>query len=57
MHTQYTDKVLMKVILPYDQEQCVVSEITEGTNGQAVIEKGDSCYFAEDGKKILVFEE
>ena len=47
----------MKVILPYDQEQCVVSEITEGTNGQAVIEKGDSCYFAEDGKKILVFEE
>ena len=40
--TQYTDKVLMKVILPYDQEQCVVSEITEGTNGQAVIEKGDS---------------
>ena len=55
--TQYTDKVLMKVILPYDQEQCVVSEITEGTNGQAVIEKGDSCYFAEDGKEILVFEE
>ena len=53
----YTDKVLMKVILPYDQEQCVVSEITEGTNGQAVIEKGDSCYFAEDGKEILVFEE
>ena len=55
--TQYTDKVLMKVILPYDQEQSVVSEITEGTNGQAVIEKGDSCYFAEDGKEILVFEE
>ena len=55
--TQYTDKVLMKVILPYDQEQCVVSEITEGTNGQAVIEKGNSCYFAEDGKEILVFEE
>ena len=55
--TQYTDKVLMKVILPYDQEQCVVSEITEGTNGQAVIERGDSCYFAEDGKEILVFEE
>lgn len=55
--TLYTDKVLMKVILPYDQEQCVVSEITEGTNGQAVIEKGDSCYFAEDGKEILVFEE
>ena len=52
--TQYTDKVLMKVILPYDQEQCVVSEITEG---QAVIEKGNSCYFAEDGKEILVFEE
>ena len=52
--TQYTDKVLMKVILPYDQEQCVVSEITEGTNGQAVIEKGNSCYFAEDGKEILV---
>ena len=51
------DTLLMKVILPYDQEQCVVSEITEGTNGQAVIEKGDSCYFAEDGKEILVFEE
>lgn len=55
--TQYTDKVQIQVILPYDQENSVVAEITEGTNGQAVIEKGDCCYFAEDGKDILVFEE
>ena len=55
--TEYTDKVLIWVILPYDQEKSVVSEIIEGTNGQAVIEKGDSCYFAEDGKEILIFEE
>ena len=49
--------MLIWVILPYDQEKSVVSEIIEGTNGQAVIEKGDSCYFAEDGKEILIFEE
>ena len=49
--TQYTDKVLMKVILPYDQEQCVVSEITEGTNGQAVIEKWRQLLFCGGWKR------
>ncbi len=55
--TEYTDKVVIKVILPSEEEQAVVAEITEGTNGQTGIEKGDSCYFAELGKEILVFEE
>ena len=49
--TQYTDKVLMKVILPYDQEQCVVSEITEGTNGQAESKKETAAILRRMEKK------
>jgi len=34
----------------------VKAEITEGTNGQAVIEEGDTCYFAEVDGEMMIFE-
>mgnify|MGYP002248330703 CR=1 FL=1 len=55
--TQYTDKVLMKVILPYDQEQSCGFRDYRRDKWTGCDRKGDSCYFAEDGKEILVFEE
>ena len=55
LDTVYTDKVEMVVLTPQKATDAVKAEITEGTNGQAVFEEGDSCYLAEiDGKMQMV---
>jgi uncharacterized YigZ family protein len=53
--TVYTDKVEMEVLTPRKELKAVTAEITEGTNGQAVMLEGDSCYLAKlDGKMQIV---
>ena len=42
----YTDKVELEVLIPQEQTESIKAALTEGTNGQAVIEEGPSCYFA-----------
>lgn len=55
LDTVYTDKVEMVVLTPQKEADAVKAEITEGTNGQAVLEEGDFCYLAEiDGKMQIV---
>lgn len=56
LDTIYTDKVEIEVLIPQEEVGVVKAEITEGTNGQAVIEEGGACYFAEVDKKMLLFE-
>ena len=53
----YTDKVTVEVLVPEDIYNEVVSEITEGTNGQAGIEKGKDCYFAKVEKEMVLFDD
>ena len=53
----YTDKVTVEVLVPEDLYEEVVSEIVEGTNGQAGIEKGKDCYFAKVNKEMMIFED
>lgn len=55
--TEYTDSVRLTVLVPLSEEQYVVDEITEGTNGKAVIAEGDVCWFAELNKEIMIFDE
>lgn len=57
LDTQYTDKVDMSVLCPIECMEAVKTEITEGTNGQAQLEEGEQCYFAEVDKEILIFTE
>lgn len=57
LNTIYTDKVEIEVLVPIDQIGYVRAEITEGTNGQAKIEEGDECYFAEVNKEMILFAE
>ncbi|MCB7305270.1 YigZ family protein [Bariatricus massiliensis] len=57
MDTEYTDSVKLSVLIPLDEEQAVIGEITEGTNGQAGLTVGRACMFAEHEKEILIFEE
>ncbi len=53
----YTDKVELEVLLPSEEVKPVLEEITEGTNGQAILEMKEECYFANIDGKMQVFEE
>lgn len=43
----YTDKVELEVLTAEAEAEAVKAELTEGTNGQAVIETGAACHFAK----------
>lgn len=53
----YTDKVELKVLLPKADIDGVMADIREGTNGQAVMELQEACYFADIDGEIRIFEE
>ena len=50
----YTDKVEIFAVLPEGEKHAAEKEIMEGTNGQAVIDDLEACWFADtpDGIKI-----
>ena len=43
--------------MPEAEEKGLTDEIVEGTNGQAVIEKGEECYFAKIDGEMVIFQE
>lgn len=57
LNAEYTDSVKLECMVPDGELQAVTDEITEGTSGQAAIEVGDVCYFAEIDGKIALFED
>lgn len=52
----YTDKVELEVLVPEAGIGSVMSEIREGTNGQAIMELSEKCYFADVDGQIQMFE-
>ena len=57
LYSFYTDKVEIAALVPLDVLEAVKAEIREGTNGQAGMEEGEQCYFAEVSGEVLVLEE
>ena len=57
LNSVYTDKVELEILLPEAEIQTVMSEIREGTNGQAIMELSDECYFAEINGEMQIFED
>lgn len=58
LNTEYTDRVELEVLVPEEEVKGVVAETTEGTNGQALIELLEECYFANiDGRMEIYHEE
>ena len=53
----YTEKVELEVLLPEQEIDTVMSEIREGTNGQAVMELCEACYFANVDGEMQIFED
>jgi len=56
LNSIYTDKVVLEVLLPEDDIKPVMDEIREGTNGQAVMELLEECYFASVEGNMEIFE-
>lgn len=52
----YTDKVIMKLLIPSEDVENVQKAVTEGTNGRAIMEKEKELYFATVDGQILTFE-
>ena len=57
LNSMYTDKVELEVLLPEAEIGSVMSEIREGTNGQAIMELSDECYFANIDGEMQIFED
>ncbi len=57
LNSEYTDKVVLEVLLPEADVKKVMAEITEGTNGQAVMEIQEECYFANVEGEMEIFSE
>ena len=57
LNSIYTDKVELEVLLPEAEIETVMSEIREGTNGQAVMELSEECYFADIDGEMQIFED
>lgn len=57
LNSVYTDKVDLEVLLPENDVEPVIADITEGTNGQAKIELQEECYFANIDGEMKIFED
>ncbi len=55
LDSQYTDQVLLTVMIPETQVKEVQEELIEGTNGQVKMEVEEKCYFAEVEGDIMTF--
>lgn len=57
LDTEYTDKVVMKLLVPDEEIQSLVSQVTERTGGRAVIEKEQDLYYGTADGELVIFEE
>ena len=56
LDSEYTDKVVMKLLVPVQDVRSVEKAITEGTNGRAGIEKDQELYYTVIDGNVLTFE-
>lgn len=57
LDTQYTDQVLLSLMVPEDDCERLIQKITEATAGQAAIQgQEDLVYFAVNDGEVLLFE-
>ena len=56
LDTQYTDKVQMILLVPIEQTESLLKEVTEATAGQSVwSQEKEPVYFAVIDKEVVVF--
>ncbi|MBQ0001853.1 MAG: YigZ family protein [Clostridiales bacterium] len=56
LDSEYTDKVVLHILVPLAMENEVRKAITEGTNGRAKLEKEKELYYASAKGETLLFD-
>lgn len=56
LSSEYGADVSLTALVPVDLLEKLMADITEGTNGRAVMEKGDACLFAVLDGEVLLFD-
>lgn len=54
LDSQYTDHVELDVLVPETMLERVKAELIEGTNGQAKLEEGANCWFADANGEMVI---
>ena len=57
LNSEYTDKVVLELLIPSDETEAVQKAVTEGTNGRARMEKDRELYFAVLDGEVRTFED
>lgn len=56
LDSEYTDKVVMKMLVPEEEENAVRKAITESTSGRAGLEKEEELYYAVIDGSVHTFD-
>lgn len=56
LNTEYTDQVVIEVLVPVFLAEEVQKDLTEATSGRIVIEVTGDTYYGVLGKEVLIFE-
>lgn len=56
LDSEYTDKVVLKLLVPCSEAEAIQKIITEGTNGRAKMRKEKDLYFAVLDGEVHLFE-
>lgn len=57
LDSEYTDRVIMHLMIPADKVEAVQKAITEGTNGRAKMRKEKDLYYALVDGEVKIFED
>lgn len=55
LDTEYTDRVVMLMLVPAAKTEPAIKQITETTNGRAVIEEREMLYYGMLGRELILF--
>ena len=56
LDSEYTDKVVLHLMVPFEEREAVEKEIIEGLNGRVKIQKEKELYFASIEGEVKLFE-
>ena len=56
LDSEYTDRVVLKLLVPVQESGSVEKAITEGTNGRARLEQDGECYYSVIDGEVQTFD-
>ena len=57
LESEYTDKVVLRIILPVGEVEKIQAELVEATNGKVITEVTEKLYYAVLNGNVLMGEE